>query len=185
MCFHVALIVFLWAYVCHKTKRAIDGLVWVLQCKDKSFTPIIHWWFWCWVGYTPQWCQAMSWQSDQRQVSPIPAQHQQRPTLSCATCCNYTFSCWSSSHLFPQICHTPPRHQPPYKKLYWTIQHCLAAELRPVSDSLLVNMEFCTTTEDRRMGSNFEKVVDNNRANLCRNKYPRMVGFIGKRTTFL
>ena len=43
-----------------------------------------------------------------RQVSPIPARYQQRPMLSRANRCNYTFAWWSSSDLFPQFCHPPP-----------------------------------------------------------------------------
>ena len=50
-----------------------------------------------------------------RQVSPVPARHQQTPALSRATGHNYTFTCWSSYHLFPQLSHILP-WQPPLRK---------------------------------------------------------------------
>ena len=69
--------------------------------------------------------------SMRKRVSPIPARHQQRHLLSRAACRNYTFTYWSSSHLFPQICQassTPyppqslPPHQPTPKNLYGKTQ---------------------------------------------------------------
>ena len=49
-----------------------------------------------------------------RQVSPIAALHQQSPTLLCITCCNYTCTCGSRHHPFPQICRHAAQ-QPPLK----------------------------------------------------------------------
>jgi len=68
-----------------------------------------------------------------KQVSSIPARHQQRHKLSRAACHNYTFTYWSSSHLFPQISQAsstlsrpPPQslppHQPTPKNLYGKTQ---------------------------------------------------------------
>ena len=73
----------------------------------------------------PRWIQALMMVSNvsaersatgSRQVSPIPARQQQTPMLSRATCCNYTFAWWSSSDLFPQLCHHPPPPANQYKK---------------------------------------------------------------------
>jgi len=47
------------------------------------------------------------------QVSPIPARPN-KETLPCAACRNYMSGCWSSSHLFAQLCQ--PHSQPPPKK---------------------------------------------------------------------
>jgi hypothetical protein len=43
-----------------------------------------------------------------RHFYPIPVRHQQRRTVSHAACNNYSFTCWSSSHLFPQLCQGSP-----------------------------------------------------------------------------
>jgi len=94
-----------------------------------------------------------------RQVFPIPARYQQRPMLSHANRCNYTFAWWSSWSI-STILPPPPANQ--HKKsckeqLKMKSEHCLVAELWSVSDSLVVNAEFCMTLDGRRMASYFEQ----------------------------
>jgi len=103
---------YLWASKCHETHTAIDGVVCeYIIAETNVVPPRNHRRLWCRVGYMPQWWQAMSQQwsvTGARHMSPIPAWHQQKLTLSSATGRNYTFSCWSIYPVFPQLCHPLP-----------------------------------------------------------------------------
>ena len=111
---------YLWASKCHETHTAIDGVVCeYIIAETNVVPPRNHRRLWCRVGYMPQWWQAMSQQwsvTGARPMSPIPAWHQQKPTLSRASGRNYTFACWSIYHVFPQICHLPNPLQLPLRK---------------------------------------------------------------------
>jgi len=51
---------------------------------------------------------------------------------------------------------TSPSFTPPEKLQERTqnkIRHCLAAQMQPISNGLVVKMEFCTTLEGRRMAA--------------------------------
>jgi hypothetical protein len=98
-----------------------------------------------------------------RRLSPIPARHQQRPTLFHAACYNYIYTCWSNSHLFPQHCQAslPSTHRPNPKKAVWINPHkdkyFLVAELQPISKNLTVNMQLSMTLMGLRMAHHFEQ----------------------------
>ena len=103
---------YLWASMCHETHTEIDWVVCEYTIAEMNNVPQqsltifvpgrIHASMMA-SNVTGEWSVTST-----RQVSPIPALHQQRPTLLCITCRNYTFACWGSYHLFPQLCHTPP-----------------------------------------------------------------------------
>jgi hypothetical protein len=118
-CFQVASILFALASVHHGTDGVINSVVWESFIEEtlyphKSPKIVV-------LGRIHTLVRTSNVSAERsatgaRQVSPIPAQHQQRSMLPRTTCRNYTFSCWSSSHLFPHICYAPPPPTKQHKK---------------------------------------------------------------------
>jgi hypothetical protein len=113
-CFHVAWIIFVWALVHHITMEWLTA--WCVSSSlrwrtypQQPLTIVV-------LGRIHTLTMVSNVSAERsakssRQGFPIPAWHQQRPTLSRATFRNYTFASWSSSQLFPQFCHAPlPNH---------------------------------------------------------------------------
>jgi len=107
----VGSIVFLSIHVPRNSHSDWRSGVRVHHCGDERCTPSSHW------RLLPGRIHALMMASNvsaarsatgARQVSPIPAWHQQKPTLSRATGRNYTSACWSIYHIFPQLYHPLP-----------------------------------------------------------------------------
>ena len=105
---------YLWASTCHETHTATDTAVWVHHCADKRCAPQQSL-----MIVVPGRILALMMTGNvsaersatrARQVSPIPAWHQQKCILSRATGRNYTFAYWSIYHVLPTLPPSANRH---------------------------------------------------------------------------
>ena len=145
---------YLWASTCHETHTATDRVVWVHNCGDKrctrqQFLMIVM----------PGRIHTLLMGSNVSERSATRGRQVSDSRLT-PTKMHTVARNWPQLHIcllkhlscFPNFA-TPC--QPPFKNSCKGHQnearHCFAAELWPVSNSLVVKMEFCKKLEGRRM----------------------------------